>query len=146
MTEAADDRRAAVIIRSSSIRFSLTGGHVGCTMYTSRPRTFVASRTLVSPSANVLALLSASYTPMASAASMVIITIKLTSNRRATSKKSCTYCDLAAASQMSPGAVVPNFTPHQYFVLRQDAHCLTSPSYHLEAYFWIGKTVWFRAM
>ena len=33
-TEAADARRAAEISSSSSTRWSLTGGHVGCTMYT----------------------------------------------------------------------------------------------------------------
>ena len=37
---------------SSSIRWSFAGGHVGCTMNTSRPRTFSISSTVTSPSLN----------------------------------------------------------------------------------------------
>src|SRR5690349_3895768 len=47
---AAEARRAASTITSSSIRLSLAGGHVDCTMNTSRPRTFSISSTLISPS------------------------------------------------------------------------------------------------
>ena len=47
---AADARRHASTITSSSIRWSFAGGHVGCTMKTSRPRTFSISSTLTSPS------------------------------------------------------------------------------------------------
>src|SRR5580765_3934951 len=47
---AADARRAASTITSSSIRLSLAGGQVDCTMKTSRPRTFSISSILISPS------------------------------------------------------------------------------------------------
>src|SRR5579864_3848560 len=47
---AAEARRAASTITSSSIRLSFAGGHVDCTMNTSRPRTFSISSTLISPS------------------------------------------------------------------------------------------------
>ncbi len=47
---AAEARRQASTITSSSIRWSLAGGQVGCTMNTSRPRTFSMISTLTSPS------------------------------------------------------------------------------------------------
>src|SRR5262249_52971892 len=47
---AADARRAASTITSSSIRLSFAGGQVDCTMKTSRPRTFSISSILISPS------------------------------------------------------------------------------------------------
>ncbi len=50
MTRAADARWHASAMIKSSMRFSFTGGHVGCTMKTSRPRTFSMISTLISPS------------------------------------------------------------------------------------------------
>jgi hypothetical protein len=47
---AADARRQASTITSSSIRLSFAGGQVGCTMKTSRSRTFSMSSMLTSPS------------------------------------------------------------------------------------------------
>src|ERR1700719_821700 len=47
---AAEARRQASTITSSSIRLSFAGGQVDCTMSTSRPRTFSISSTLTSPS------------------------------------------------------------------------------------------------
>ena len=48
----AEARRQASTITSNSIRLSLVGGQVGCTMNTSRPRTFSLISTLTSPSLN----------------------------------------------------------------------------------------------
>lgn len=45
------------IIRSSSISVSFTGGEVGCTMYTSFPRTFSFTITFTSPSAKWLTVI-----------------------------------------------------------------------------------------
>ena len=50
VTLAADARWHASAMIKSSIRFSFTGGQVGCTMKTSRPRTFSMISTLISPS------------------------------------------------------------------------------------------------
>src|SRR5215472_4338780 len=47
---AAEARRAASTITSSSIRLPFAGGQVDCTMKTSRPRTFSISSMLTSPS------------------------------------------------------------------------------------------------
>src|SRR5688572_17796564 len=47
---AAEARRQASTITSNSMRFSFTGGHVGCTMNTSRPRTFSINSMFTSPS------------------------------------------------------------------------------------------------
>jgi hypothetical protein len=48
----ADAQRMASIITSSSMRLSLVGADVGCTMNTSRPRTFSWISTITSPSLN----------------------------------------------------------------------------------------------
>ena len=48
----AEARRQASVISSSSIKLSFAGGQVGCTMNTSRPRTFSINSTLTSPSLN----------------------------------------------------------------------------------------------
>jgi len=46
----AEALRIVLIINNSSINVSLTGGEVGCMMYTSLPRTFSFTMTLTSPS------------------------------------------------------------------------------------------------
>ena len=46
----ADARRHASVIINNSIKLSFAGGHVGCTMNISRPRTFSISSALTSPS------------------------------------------------------------------------------------------------
>ena len=56
-------RRMASTMTSSSIRLWFTGGQVGWTMNTSRPRMFSLMRTLVSPSGNALMEASPSGTP-----------------------------------------------------------------------------------
>jgi hypothetical protein len=54
---AADDRLKASIISSSSIRCSLTGGHVGWMTKTSCPRMFSITWQYVSPSLNFLSVI-----------------------------------------------------------------------------------------
>src|SRR3984957_11164464 len=48
----ADARRSASVIINNSIKLSFAGGHVGCTMNTSRPRTFSINSAFTSPSLN----------------------------------------------------------------------------------------------
>src|SRR5690242_909711 len=50
VTRAADARFSASTITRISIRLSLVGAHVDCSMNTSRPRTFSSSSTITSPS------------------------------------------------------------------------------------------------
>jgi hypothetical protein len=53
VTRSADERRKASSMTSSSIRCASVGGHVGCTMKTSAPRTFSVIWKLNSPSENL---------------------------------------------------------------------------------------------
>ncbi len=50
---AAEERLMASTMTSSSIRLSLVGAQVGCTMKTSLPRTFSMISTMISPSLNM---------------------------------------------------------------------------------------------
>ena len=57
-------RRHASIMINNSIKCWFAGGHVGCTMNTSRPRTFSLILTNVSSSGNAVTVASPSGTPM----------------------------------------------------------------------------------